>query len=157
MRQHTTKKWVHYKNTWRTIKKKGSRNLQTGSRNHKQEPLLFPFHHYVYICRPCTLYDGRLCFHMCLSVHREGREQGYGMSRLGPAWRGVRYILSCFWGGGYVPSWRVCTVMEGMSCHGGYVLSWRVCTVMEGMYCHGEYVLSWFCLEAERGRVPLQI
>ena len=48
MHQHTmknwciTKKWVHYKNTWRITKKTGTRNLQTGPRNHKQESLLLP-------------------------------------------------------------------------------------------------------------------
>ena len=30
------------KNTWHITKKTGSRNLQTGPRNHKQEPLLLP-------------------------------------------------------------------------------------------------------------------
>ena len=36
------KKLVHYKNTSCITKKTGSRNLQTGPRNHKQGPLLFP-------------------------------------------------------------------------------------------------------------------
>ena len=82
----------------------------------------------MYFCRPCTLYGGRLCFHSCRSVHREGGVplvlslvlskvlSGVGGGGVfpvpvtGPVWgKGVsprqEYLPPDWTGGGYLPSW----------------------------------------------------